>query len=105
MSEVNIEELTTSLLDAKTTISEMKEMLEGLTETNKAQQKRIASLEESNQKLFLKATQHIEPEKKEITEEEFQSKLMNADDLKMLSPEQQQKLKEMEGEIEYGHTY
>lgn len=93
-------------LNDNATIEELREFYvdaikeyEELENSNKQLLERNKSLEESNHRLFLKATTGKKEEEEEEQEEEWKSELLSEDDLKSLTDNEIKLLKELEDEL------
>ena len=92
---MNIEDLQKELLELKEQINTLIEENTNLKNDNTSKDERIASLQEHNQRLFLKATSSIKHEEKE---EDFNSKLIG-DYTNLLNEDEIELLKELEEDL------
>lgn len=91
---MNLEELQNELLKLQEKVKELTTELETTKSDNTTKDQRIKSLEEHNQKLFLKATSSTTPQVDNIENDNFASEVLG-DYAKLLSDEEIEQLKEI----------
>lgn len=95
---MNLEELQNELLELREKVKELTSELESTKTDNTAKDDRIKSLEEHNQKLFLKATSSTSKQDDKIENDNFASDILG-DYAKLLSDDEVEQLKEIMEEI------